>query len=354
MITEIIEVVEKAKKETGISYAAICGSMDLPYANFMRWKIRAGAFLPVINRPGPKKIKPPDFDQELIDSIRNLDHKKRVSLGSGALYRQNAPFIPRRYFQTLVNMARFDFNVSQSKNLRRITWHIPGLVWSMDDSEYEKDIQGNKIYLHNTQDLASKYNFVPLAGHGLACGEEIAGHFADLSYQYGPPLFIKRDNHGNLNSLAVNDVLDEYFILPLNSPPYYAPYNGSIENSQGKLKDCMRQKMGPVPCCELGYYQAYAEAAVHELNHKSRPCLNGQNACRVFFNGRDRIKFNKRERRNIYDLTMELANSIFNKMKEKGKNAFESAWRIAVETWLRSKRYITVSINGKVLPLLMA
>ena len=57
------------------------------------------------------------------------------------------------------------------------------------------------------------------------------------------PCFLKRDNGGNLNHRAVNEVLSEFFVLPLNSPTYYAPYNGAIEESQRGLKACLREKL---------------------------------------------------------------------------------------------------------------
>ena len=74
-------------------------------------------------------------------------------------------------------------------------------------------------------------------------GEEVAGYLSEKFCRFGPPLFLKRDNGGNLNHRAVNEVLSEFFVLPLNSPAYYAPYNGAIEESQGELKACLREKL---------------------------------------------------------------------------------------------------------------
>ena len=43
----------------------------------------------------------------------------------------------------------------------------------MDITEYDLGTVG-KIYLHNTQDLGSRYKFVPMAG-AYPVGEEVAG-----------------------------------------------------------------------------------------------------------------------------------------------------------------------------------
>jgi len=42
----------------------------------------------------------------------------------------------------------------------------------------------------------------------------------------------------------VNEVLSEFFHFAFEQPPYYAPYNGAIEESQGELKRCLRDKLG--------------------------------------------------------------------------------------------------------------
>ena len=60
-------------------------------------------------------------------------------------------------------------------------------------------------------------------------GETVAVHLEQLFLQHGPPLVLKRDNGSNLNQQAVDEVLARYLVMPLNSPPHYAPYNGGME-----------------------------------------------------------------------------------------------------------------------------
>ena len=92
------------------------------------------------------------------------------------------------------------------------------------------------LHLHNLTDLHSRYRLPPLASDCLPCGEEVAGHLQYLFDRFEPPLFCKRDNGGNLNHLAVNQVLEEALVIPINSPPHRAPYNGAIEHTQGEFK----------------------------------------------------------------------------------------------------------------------
>jgi hypothetical protein len=135
-----------------------------------------------------------------------------------------------------------------------------------------------KIHLSNMQDLGSRYKFLPLAG-GYPVGEQIAEHLGENIVRYGAPLVLKRDNEGTMNHLAVNEVLREFFILPLNSPRDYAPYNGAIEESQRELKGCLQEKLMLAMSDPQNHIAAYAESAVNDLNHRIRPCLNGRTSC---------------------------------------------------------------------------
>jgi hypothetical protein len=220
----------------------------------------------------------------------------------------------------------------------------------MDGTEYDVGLTG-KIYLCNMQDLGSRYKFLPLVGE-YPVGEEIAGYLSEKFDRYGAPLVLKRDNEGNMNHAAVNEVLEEFFVLPLNSPEYYAPYNGAIEESQREVKANLREKLAlGLPKC-WGHIAAYAEASVNDLNHRIRPCLDGRTSCQVFFAPVNKLAFTKRERREIYDSIMERVERILSTMKQSGESIKESAWRIAVESWLKSRGFIKVHINQKCHPIL--
>jgi hypothetical protein len=250
----------------------------------------------------------------------------------------------------MVERVRRDLEADRRAHLRWIEWRRPGIAWAMDGTEYDVGL-ACKVYLCNMQDLSSRYKFLPLAGE-YPVGEEIAGYLSEKFDRYGAPLVLKRDNEGNLNHGAVNQVLEEFFILPLNSPAYYAPYNGAIEESQREVKRCLRDKLTlGLPDCS-DHLSAYAEAAVNDLNHRHRPCLNGRTSCQVFFESANRPAFTKRQRREIYDSIMEKVERILSAMKQSGQAIRELAWRIALESWLRSKGYINVHINQKCHPIL--
>ncbi len=333
----------------GMSYGMICKTLQLPLASFNRWRCRIRRNVVLINRPGPKKVEP--FDPSVLDTeIQLLDHGVKRSAGTTDLYRRYCFSVSRRELGWMVERVRQDLEADRRKQMRRIEWLMPGVVWAMDFTEYDLGM-ACKIYLHNTQDLSSRYKFLPMAG-GYPIGEEVAGHLSEQFDRYGAPLVLKRDNEGNMNHSVINDVLAESFVLPLNNPEYYAPYNGAIEESQREVKSCLRKKLMQGLLDPGEHITTYAEAVVNDLNHQLRPCLNGKTSCQAFFESGNRPTFTKRERRGIYDWVMERVERILLAMNQSGQAVRESAWRIAVESWLRSKGHIRVHINQKCHPIL--
>jgi len=327
----------------------LCNAVRVPWSNFSRWRGRMQRGMVVVKRPGPKKVEP--FDPAVLqEDIYSLHHGTKRSAGTTKLYGRYQPSVSRRDLGWMVEQVRHDLAMEHRRNLRRIEWLAVGLVWAMDDTECDlRAADGFKIHLHNTQDLGSRYKFLPLARE-YPVGEEIAGHLSAQFSRFNPPLLLKRDNGGNMNHMTVNDVLAEFFVLPLNSPVYYAPYNGAIEEAQREMKRCLGEKLDLGLICSRELIGPYAEAAAHDLNHRFRDCLGGRTSCQVFFGSGSKPIFTKRERRDIYDCLMERVDRILLSLNDSGQAARESAWRIAVEFWLQSKRYIKVHINPKVSP----
>jgi hypothetical protein len=336
-------VIDQIRERTGMPCRAICSVLRLPYPSLVRWRRRRRDDTPLIRKPGPIKINPPDYGR-LNQDIEQLSHGKSRTDGAGAVYLRHASSVSRRELQGLIALARHDLNASHRQNLRRIRWNIPNVAWSMDPCEYaQRGETGAKMYLNQMQDLASRYKFSPMAGD-VPCGEEIAGYLTETFRWFGSPLFLKRDNGGNLNHKAVNEVLADYFVLPVNSPVHYPPYNGAIEEAQAELKKGLAAKLSYKSCCPTEHLEAYASLVEHDLNHRPRPCLKGRNACQVYF--ADKRTFTKWERRDAYVWITDLQDDI---VSSRGVQP-QAAWRIAVEAWLNRKGFITITIKGKVLP----
>ena len=339
---EIIDKVITLKEEESIPYHMSALTAGVSYPTLMRWKGRHLNGETLIEKPGVKKTEPFELEK-LQEDMALLHHGKKRTAGTTALCRKYSDSISRRDINAMVIEARYNENIFSKNNISGITWHHPGTAWSFDDSVFKYEKTGNKIVMDNIQDLASQYKFTPLSGNEIPCGEEIAGHLTRLFDKFGAPLFIKRDNGGNLNHRAVNDILNEYMVLPLNSPGYYPKYNGAIEHAQGEMKQELALKRDLYSTGKE--MELCAEIAAHDLNHKPRRSLNGLNSCQVF-SGPSRLTFHKKQRKEVYDWNSDLALEI----QDKGGNSVlpEAARRAAVKSWLQKNRHISVLKEGKV------
>jgi hypothetical protein len=339
-----VAAIEQIKARTGIAYSQLLRQAGIGYGQFMRWKRRIAAGQQPLRSPGPKKIAPFDFD-ELAGKIGRLRHGTKRTCGTGELYASYKSAVSRREFNEMVIAVRRDYQQARQATLNRVVWHRPDVVWAIDGTEYRAEFAEEKLHIQNLQDLCSLYKFTPLTTGYMPCGEEVAGHLDYQFARYGPPLFIKRDNGGNLNHVAVNEVLEETMVIPINSPVNTAPYNGAVEHAQGEVKRHLRTWRHKAKT--TGEFALLTETAAHDLNHKPRRSLDGKTACRVYFGG-NRIRYGKKKRRSVYDWIKRLAIDISQRAGH--DEITRLAWRVAAIAWLEKNDLITILKPGEVLP----
>jgi hypothetical protein len=230
--------------------------------------------------------------------------------------------------------------------LQSIIWHRAGLVWSMDDMEFEPSADGGQLHVHAVEELGSRYKLPPLVGKRLADGPTVAAHLSELFIRFGPPLFLKRDNHGNLNSGEVDAVMDRFLVLPLNSPPYYAPYNGAIERAQRELQEAVCGRLAAsAPGTPVA---SVVEAVIQDLNHQPRPCLEGKTACAMFSLGLQEARsFTRSQRKEVCDWIKSLAARIMAQGNGAKPMSAAQCWRIAAQTWLQRNGVISIARQKK-------
>jgi hypothetical protein len=337
-------MIEQMKTIYSLSYGCLCRQMGLSYATLMRWKRRALGGQAPVGKRGPKKVQPLNLS-ELKERIEGLDHRSKRSRAVGGLHRDYGQSISRRELNALVRQARDETNRRRCDKMYRITWLRSNLAWAMDDCEKRQGVGDGELHLHNVADLSSRYRLPPLASRCLPCGEEVAGHLQNLFDRFEPPLFCKRDNGGNLNHTAVDQVLEQALVTPINSPPYQARYNGAIEHTQGEFKSYLDRWNWKAESVER--LVLLAEIAAHDFNHQPRRCLDGRTACRAYFD-ENRIRYPSRQRKAVYRWIRDLAAEISIRI---GKQFITpTAWRAAAKQWLVKNGLITVQRAGEVSP----
>lgn len=138
------------------------------------------------------------------------------------------------------------------------------LPWTIDDCRKSDNAGSGTLHLHNLTDLCSRYKLPPIASGQLPCVEEVDGHLAHLLDRFGPPLFCKRNNGSNLNHSTVDEVLEDAWVIPINSPPYTPSYNGAIERTQREFKDFLKHWQQKAKSMDALFI--LAENAAHELS----------------------------------------------------------------------------------------
>jgi transposase InsO family protein len=348
----VVTTFTRLKQQVHWPYQRLSKSVGVSYANFRRWKRRLACGQSALFQPGPKKVAPLNLD-ELRGRVSRLEHGCQRSRGVGELYRQYQSQISRRDLEVLTETVRRELLQQHQAELRRLIWHVPGSVWSLDDAELAR-FEDRQLHMHQVQDLASRYKFAPLVGEQVL-GETVALHLEQLFERHGAPLVLKRDNGSNLNHQAVDDVLRRYLVVPLNSPPHYPPYNGGMEHAVRELKTPLVEKMLDHGSIMEPPVELWAEVLAHDLNHRSRPCLHGQVACQVFQSAKSAMKvYTRRKRREVFDWINELTSLLIRVWAVRTPRQEETARRLAVETWLQRNGLITVSENPKVLPIFPA
>lgn len=337
----IVNQLRALHEQLAQSYRPLCEAAALPYPTFMRWNGRLARGEPLLHKPGPKTVGALDLDGLLVQ-LRRLEHGPQRSRGATTLYAEHRTKISRRAFHGLLEETRREVLRERHADTRRIQWRVPGVVWSVDPTGLilMRDGQRHKLCVLPVLDLASRYRLPPLIGERLS-GDVVAARLDELCRRFGPPLVLKRDNGSNLNCEAVNEVLSRWLVIPLNSPPYYPPYNGGIERSQRDTKNALR------PCLPVdarGEVHGDAAEKIHELNHRPRRCLRGHTACEQFAGAKRNLRdYTRRRRKELLEQIHELAMNIMLEQPVRTQGHADVAWRLAVETLLQQHEIITIS-----------
>lgn len=334
MIPRILERLETARRQ--FTWTELCYGL-IACATVLRWRARAKAGEPLVEPAGPKKDAPLDL-QSLRNKIRALRHGQRRTAGTGALLEDLKDEISRRRFQELVAEQR----QNRLNDMKRIYWLKPGAAWSLDTTQYGP----RKMKITPLRDLASKYQVpCPLVAE-RENGEHIALYLDRMFRKEGPPLFLKKDLGSPLNCAALDQVLETHRVLPLNSPPEYPQYNGSMERSMRDLKAALdaRRAQGLMKDIPLALE---VELATHQLNHRRLRSLGGRTPCQFYHDPGQRLRLHGATREKIFREIFAQYWQYVESMPERTRHHLDAAWRLVVESWLRRQGWIAVRENNQ-------
>jgi transposase InsO family protein len=325
-----------------MSARRLCPRIGLSRATFTRWRQRQCKGQPLLLPPGPPKIGPLPLAR-LCGQIQQLSHGRRRTQGTGPLYQQHRRQISRRALGHLVQQARRRHHEQLRRLTRHLTWFHAQTVWALDATEWQTVPAGSKLQVLATADLASQYG-LGLQPEPQLTGDRVAEYLLALIRRHGPPLFLKRDNGSVLRTQAVQAVLAQAGILPLDSPPYYPPYNGAIENYIGQVKRALPEGLPCPPSGNLGPVRACLHGVRLELNARSRAALDGACPADLFHQG-PRLHVAKPERAAIFDWIWQHTERKLSTMETVNQRRINAAWRHTAESWLRSQGLMAISYS---------
>jgi hypothetical protein len=323
----------------GFSLRRATRILGVPRSCHNRWKHRAANKVPLVQSPGPRKMVAADI-AAITDDIAALTHGTQRTGGTTALYKRYRDSISRRDLQAMIKDERTRQVAERREGFDEVRWQGAGIVWAMDDTLYnERDKEGRQLMIHHVRDIGAHYSLQPMAGIDHPHGMEVAANLHTLCNRYGAPLFIKRDNGGNLNTPDVDEVLAQFCVIPFNSPFCTPTYNGAIERAQGTLKSELACQLAPVGQWSTADALPYVRAAANEINHKPLEALGGSCACQ--YRATHMQTFNKNERKDIYDWLTNARKSILE--DQRYAISVQTAHRWAVTAWLLKNEYMSIN-----------
>jgi len=339
-VNTLLDQSAAAQSATGLSARQLCQQLTFSRATLGRWRGRQRGGQPLLRPPGPAKTEP--LPLELLQAqIGELPHGRQRTVGTGALYQQHCFHISRRHLGRLVEEARHEYRQAIRLQLRHLDWQAVQVVWALDATEWRTTPTGSKLQVLAGSDLASRYG-LDLRAHQHLSGKVVADYLAAQIHRHGAPLFLKRDNGSVLRAPEVRAVLAQAGVLPLDSPTFYAPYNGAIERYIGQVKHTLPGDLA-WPCQDdLGFPQASLDGVRHQLNAQPRSILGGASPAEVFHRG-PRLRFTRPERTELFHLLLGHTRRKLSSMESVNQANLDAAWRHSVEHWLIAQGLVVVN-----------
>lgn len=215
----------------GMTVAEIARKMGMSATTLADWDARwAKDRMPVRRRGRAQEAS----DHEVKNGVILYIHFVGLHLGLPSLM-QAFPNVARAELERLLAQYRHAYQLMATYYVFALRWTRPGTVWAMDFTEAPCDIEGGYPYILIVRDLASGFTLAALPWESPT-SEVVVLLLRYLFHWFGAPLVIKTDNGSHFTADEVEWTLAAAGVVQLLSPPYWPPYNGSIEAGGGSLK----------------------------------------------------------------------------------------------------------------------
>jgi transposase InsO family protein len=145
------------------------------------------------------------------------------------------PAMPRGELIDLQTTYREQYRATYRRSVEELEWTTPGRVWAMDHTQPPSPIDGCFPRVLAVRDLASgmQLAWLPVPDE---TADTTAAVLRLLFAWHGAPLVLKSDNGSPFISHRFYELLDEWQVVPLFSPPKMPKYNGACEAGIGAMQ----------------------------------------------------------------------------------------------------------------------
>jgi transposase InsO family protein len=178
----------------------------------------------------------------------------------------------------------------------------PMVMWSEDGTTIRD--RSRKRELLVLQDECARYKTNWRLAHGAAQASDVFGYLREAFQKHGAPLVLKHDGDSIFHDTEVKDLLDQYDVVELTSPPGYPPFNGKKERSMRDIKSferALRQHRVGTSLHER------IVLSMQDLNEeRPRPVLRGRTAREVFETGSASLPDRRQFKMHVETVALEL------------------------------------------------
>jgi putative transposase len=226
---------EQSARAKAVAYARTCSvsyaarALGVPARTLRHWR-RCGAKPPAPRGRPPSCCSVADHNEV----VGFLHQVTGPSVGLPALRRLFPNVLPCILTELITRYRRM-WRRRYRKRGFQLDWRRAGTVWAIDHSKACHLVVGVYPYLFAVRDLGGKCQ---LAWHPCRTeqAEEVIPVLDELFQHHAPPLVLKSDNGSAFIAETTIEILHQYAVEHLRSPPRIPSYNGALERSNGTLK----------------------------------------------------------------------------------------------------------------------
>jgi transposase InsO family protein len=160
------------------------------------------------------------------------------------------------------------------KAARRYEVAATNVMWSEDGTSFREKSRKRELLVVQDEKSRLKLNWHLAQGAGGA--KDVVHYLREAFESNGAPLVLKHDGGAAFHDQAVQNLLDEYGVVSLTSPPGYPQFNGKKERSMRDIKGYVFAQSNAGIGVDL---EARIAVTMADLNEdRPRPVLNGQTA----------------------------------------------------------------------------